>query len=555
MMSRASVAVLLLLASAGVGRAQIPAINYRGVVNAASFMPQGLPGGGIAQGSIFTIFGRNLGPATPVATAGFPLSNSLSGVSIKVFRGANSVDALPLFVSAGQINAVMPSGAPIGMVSVQVSRNNAKSNPAPVRVVANSLGIFSVNNTGLGPGILQNFVAQNQQPVNNLLNPAIPGQTITMWGTGLGPAGGPDNVAAPSGNLPTQVEVFVGGQAASVQYSGRSPCCSGVDQIVFKVPSTAPPGCWVPVYVRTGGAVTSNGVTIAISADGSPCSEPGNAVSPTLVNGGRLGALIAVRSNVREDVGTRAPVDVTTDYAAGFFLQEQAGPFNYNARYSLPPPGTCAISAGAGNLLTSGLLVPGVAPGQRYLDPGYTFTLTGPNGTRNITGTARAFPLHVGSSVPGVVDSTLFLSPGTYTVTGSGGADVGAFQAATTIPPSLTWVNRDQLTTVNRAQPLTLNWSGVPAGYSVFIFGGGFDASSNSSAVFTCVAQSGATSLTIPAAVLASVPPTRMGTGKFVGAIYLAQYQAASPARFSALGIDTGFLLPCGVVGKTVVFQ
>src|SRR5215470_4226874 len=121
MMSKVPAAALLACVASAVALAQAPAINYRGVVNAASIMPQGLPGGGIAQGSIFTIFGRSLGPATPVAASGFPLSTTLSGISIKVFQGAKSVDALPLFVSASQINAVMPSNTPLGMVSVQLT--------------------------------------------------------------------------------------------------------------------------------------------------------------------------------------------------------------------------------------------------------------------------------------------------------------------------------------------------------------------------------------------------------------------------------------------------
>jgi hypothetical protein len=41
-----------------------PFINYRGVVNGASFTPPGLSGTQIAQGSIFSIFGQGMGPAT-----------------------------------------------------------------------------------------------------------------------------------------------------------------------------------------------------------------------------------------------------------------------------------------------------------------------------------------------------------------------------------------------------------------------------------------------------------------------------------------------------------
>jgi uncharacterized protein (TIGR03437 family) len=102
----------------------------RGIVNAASFVAPGLPGGGIARGSIFSIFGRNLGPASS-PTLAFPLVLNLGGVSIRVSQGSTSVDAIPLFVSPGQINAIMPSNAPLGMVSVRVTFNNSTGNPSP----------------------------------------------------------------------------------------------------------------------------------------------------------------------------------------------------------------------------------------------------------------------------------------------------------------------------------------------------------------------------------------------------------------------------------------
>src|SRR5580698_1673603 len=104
----------------GVAGAQT--IFPRGIVNAASFVAPGLPGGAIAQGSIFSIFGTNLGPGSSPPLA-FPLVTTLGGVSIKVSQGANSVNAIPLFVSPGQINALMPSNTPLGLVSVQVTFN------------------------------------------------------------------------------------------------------------------------------------------------------------------------------------------------------------------------------------------------------------------------------------------------------------------------------------------------------------------------------------------------------------------------------------------------
>lgn len=78
------------------------------------------------------------------------------------------------------------------------------------------------------------------------------------------------------------MSVIIAGQKAKVAYSGRSPCCAGVDQIVATVPANAALGCWIPVTVKAGGTV-SNTATMAIAAQGATsCNNPGNPLS-TLV--------------------------------------------------------------------------------------------------------------------------------------------------------------------------------------------------------------------------------------------------------------------------------
>src|ERR1700688_1499243 len=100
---------------AGVAVAQPPLIYNRSIYNAASFMPAGVPMGAIAQGSIFTIFGNQMGPSKAVTANSFPLGTTLAGVSINIVQGSTTISAIPLYVSVGQINAIMPSKAPLGM--------------------------------------------------------------------------------------------------------------------------------------------------------------------------------------------------------------------------------------------------------------------------------------------------------------------------------------------------------------------------------------------------------------------------------------------------------
>ena len=537
--------------------AQRPLVGGRSIVNAASFLAPGLPGGAIAQGSIFSIFGSNLGPASSPPLS-FPLGITLGGVSIKVTQGATSVDAIPLFVSGGQINALMPSNAPLGLASVRVTVNGTAGTVTPVRIAAASFGIFAVNSGGNGPGVIQNYVSAGSQPVNAPGVAAKPGQLMILYGTGLGAGLNPDNVAPAAGSLPTQVDVLVGGQTAAVSYSGRSPCCAGLDQIVFTVPNAAPLGCWVPVQIRTGGVTVSNTVTIAISADGSACSETGNAFAQPLLAGKKIGVVALLRTAVTEDVGLPAPATVTTDTSMVTFQQEAPNGFGFNPIFSLPPAGTCTSYTVTGDLF-DGDPMPGSGTSGKFLNEGSPIAMAGPGTRRTIArpvDNSRNFqPLgytYDGSLAP----SSLFLNAGAnVSIQGPGGTDIGGFQTSFTVAPPLNWTNRDQTLSINRSQGFTVNWSGAPAGQSVIVFGGGVDLPSNASSLFVCVAAPGAASFTVPAAALANIAATRVNLLQSKGAVYVGSLATASPATINAGNLDFGAILPGTFIGKTVMFQ
>ena len=528
---------------------QIPAIKLHGIVNAASFATPGLPSGSIAQGSIFSIFGSALGPADGVSAGSFPLDTTLAGVTISVSQGSTTVAVLPLYVRQDQINALLPSNTPLGWVSVRVSRNNARSNFAPLYVVRDSPGIFTFTGTGIGPAVSRNFVDPATVQLNSLRTPAKPGQVVTLYLTGLGPVAAPDNLAPPVGNLSTAVEVWVGGVPASILYSGRSPCCSGFDQIDFQVPSNAPGGCWVPVYVRTSHAHPSNFVSMAIDAAGAPCSDPSNHWTSSLVNGETLGLLSLSRMTVHEDIGVNAPIDITDDFLSFTAARQTGGVFAFSPWISLPPPGSCTSYRGIDDFLETGR-VPDVSSAPA-LDAGAQFQVSGSNGKRSVPLLGIGGP--IGSYLPLYsLPNTLFLTPGSFTVTGAGGADVGAFQVSITIPNPLVWTNRDQTTNVARSQPLPLNWTGSAAGQTVAVFGVNSDLPTDSSAVFLCIAPSGASSFTVPAEVLSALPATQPTPLHSKSVIYL---MASSDTPFSANGLKTALASSVYVTGKTVNFR
>lgn len=114
-------------------------------VNAASFQ-----GPTLAAESIVAAFGTNLAPRTETATT-TPLPTTLAGVTVRV-RDANNVErAAPLFfVSAGQINYLLPLGTANGTAQVTVSNGTTTLAAGAVRVVTTAPGLFAADASGQG---------------------------------------------------------------------------------------------------------------------------------------------------------------------------------------------------------------------------------------------------------------------------------------------------------------------------------------------------------------------------------------------------------------------
>lgn len=127
--------------------------------------------------------------------------------------------------------AILPSSRPEGNGTLKVSYSGRTSAARPIRVVPSAFGIFTRNQAGMGPAIVQNYVSPTEAPVNALNAAARPGQVEILCGTGLGPIKGNDAAVPLVGNLDVDVEVLVGGRQAKVLYKGRSAEFPGLDQI------------------------------------------------------------------------------------------------------------------------------------------------------------------------------------------------------------------------------------------------------------------------------------------------------------------------------------
>src|SRR5580704_4157003 len=246
----------------------------------------------IAQGSLFVVFGDNLGPATLVQVSAFPLKNNLSGTSVTVTSGSTTLNCPMIYTSSGQVAAILPSNTPTGQVTITVSYNSQTApgglSNTQATVVANSPAMYTVTSSGLGTGSLTDLNGK----LLTFAYSAKPGDDVYLWGTGLGPISTPDNVLPPSfPNFPN-VQVWVGGLPAKIVYAGRSGCCAAVDQIVFTVPAVGN-SCNAPVMVVSGGA-SSNTVTIPVSGSGGACSDTGPTLPTSVLSTAASGQQVKV---------------------------------------------------------------------------------------------------------------------------------------------------------------------------------------------------------------------------------------------------------------------
>ena len=565
---------LLTLFAIGSGASLLaqPTVFSGGVVNADSLVPVGLPNAGIAQGSIFSIFGTGLGPANSPGLS-FPLQDTLGGVSVQVTSGTTVVNAIPLFVSPGQINALLLSTTPTGSASLTVTTANGTSAPAAFHVVDHSFGINSVNQSGAGPGIIDNstykLITQNEA--------AQAGDTIIIWGTGLGAVTGKEQDGPLPGNLPNlSAKVYVGGEQAKITYQGRSGCCAGVDQIAAVVPSGVT-GCHVPIAVEIDGEhhIVSNWVTTSIAATNANrvCSDATGPSSSELLSflakGGSFGFVgldrrIENSPALPPPFGTGSPTVTTTDSGSASFVKYTPEQFsiaeNIFQTYTI---GACSVFVFSGQ---SPIIVDPTTPVG--LDAGSVINVNGPNGAKQlkpISGVKGSYSATLGGgSGPDVLP--LYLDQGTYSIdNGAGGADVKGFKFSLTLPPPLNWTNMNSVGPIVRANGQLVTWTGGDPNSIVMISGDSLvitsNAGGNSSAVgafFTCIAPDSAGQFTIPPAVLLTLPASTAITvapGVSIDAGSLSVGASSLPIQFSATGINIGYASSSVTSALTVAYQ
>ena len=531
---------------------QQPILYHRGTVNAASLAPFGLPNAPIARGSIFTVFGENLGPVTPQTVSAFPLTPTFAGVSLAVTQNGTTTQAFPIFVSPSQINAIMPSSVAAGLATLRLTYLTGKSNAVTIQIANAAPGVFAVSSGGYGPGIVQNFISGSNQPINASTVPATPGQTVTIWGTGLGAVTFPDNVAPTAGNVSTPVTLTIGGQPAAVQYSGRTPCCSGVDQIVATVPNNAPLGCWVPVTVNAGGVV-SNTTTMAIAAAGATsCSDPGNPLSALVRTAGTQAYIDVERMDTIDNVNASPAIPKTMDKLYTRFYTRPNSPYNFDPYMSYPPPGSCLVHQTSNDAVLAKSLR-GVLPASASLSPQPQQTYN--NGTQAITFSPNGsfFSSTMAASANSTPVAMNPLGANASITIDPGGAN--QLQLPLSLEPPLAWSRPNAIIVVPRNAPLALTFTpGDPAAPTGIVLYS-YTANNNSTVEVQCLAPPGANSFTISADTLANFPATYGLIDGSYANLFIGTLGLNSAKSFTNGLAASGMVLTSNWIAQSVVLQ
>jgi uncharacterized protein (TIGR03437 family) len=247
-----------------------PVITPGGIVSAGAF------GGflSISPGSWIEIFGTNLASATQTwSDSDFHnglAPTSLNGVRVSVGGRAAFID----FVSPGQVNALVPSDAPVGPAQITLTNSFGTSDGYAISVNQTQPGL-------LAPGT---FLVSGKQYVAALFadgqtfalpqnaisgvasRPAMVGETLTIYGVGFGPVTGgfsAGTLVTQQNSLTTPVQFFFGITPATLAYFGLAPSFTGLYQFNVVVPNVAANNA-LPISISLGGVKGSQTLYIAV---------------------------------------------------------------------------------------------------------------------------------------------------------------------------------------------------------------------------------------------------------------------------------------------------
>jgi uncharacterized protein (TIGR03437 family) len=206
-----------------------PDYSQDSILNGANFTP-----GPFAPNSIVSIFGSDLAYGTgTLPTDGSATALPYQLANVRVYL--NNISAPLIYVSPTQINLLVPSNLLPNSVPIRVVRQGVTGSEVMVQLVAAAPQLFS---TSSGDVIAQHADYSLITPDA----PAIPGETIIVYATGLGatqPSPNPGEIPQYAAQITSTLTVLLNGTPVSsdlIKYAGLTPGSPGVYQVNLLLP-------------------------------------------------------------------------------------------------------------------------------------------------------------------------------------------------------------------------------------------------------------------------------------------------------------------------------
>jgi len=223
--------------------------------SAASFKPT------LAAGEITALFGFGLTSGGTASAASQPLPTTLAGTQVRI-----NGDFAPLFyASPTQVNFQVPrtTAATTSLLSVPSSTALIEifSDGQLIRAGAFQIApvvpaIFTANQSGAGAAAAVDAFTGAIEPFNAKRANGQP-NIISIFGTGLGA-----DATDVDGSVNASVQATIDGAPATVDYAGRAPGFTGLNQLNLIFPANITSGSHTLVFSRNG--IPTNQVTFAV---------------------------------------------------------------------------------------------------------------------------------------------------------------------------------------------------------------------------------------------------------------------------------------------------
>ncbi|MGJ5815514.1 hypothetical protein [Paludibaculum fermentans] len=529
---------------------------------------------GLARGSAFRILGDNLGPLDTVK-AEMPYPTEIDGVKVILKNKASGTEVQAYLSLAGafEIQGVVPSAAEAGASTVRVQTNAGTSSEIEVNVADQVIGIVTTTNLN-GALAAANIVRPDADPQRlRLTAPAHPGSTLSILASGFGPINTSDGDPAVEQPLLEGAELLVGGVAVPVRYAGRYPGKAGYDQILVDLPETGLQlGCYVPVSLRSGDKL-SNAAFVSIAAADQPICDAGGALTPEAIQAIDEGRQVVIPGFEITDSATEFEFG---DESIEFHTRAASGAFYAYSSYELES-GLAFLNGSVQNLngcsvvtlegssdeyeaaeasgLDAGQILKfnGQAGAQFELERQPTIVYTGDLGSsipvlpgmfsledkaNNMIRQAKSAAVKQAgrrrADFPVIAQD---LTPGTYSLIGTGGTAIDAFSATVDLGAPITWTNKQAINDIDRGNPLSIVWTPGPDADIVTVTGLAIGpvpgAPKALGRLFTCQAPASAGGLTVGADILQLMPVTG-GSEDSMGLLSVLQSNTPPNGRFKA---------------------